>query len=166
MVSLKKFDIRNYQTHENVFISGADESARSTILSLVKEQWEESGVPVCKFDFKNGTVEEATDFFDKLLGIINKNEEWLEQEDEPIFAYSSRKNDFIVVVLTNLSDIPAEVVPVAKSCVQRGEKAGVYFVGIAEKACDDNRWFHLLRSCHLVLSETEDEDDIQVKMYD
>lgn len=165
MVSLKKFDIRNYQTHENVFISGADESARSTILSLVKEQWEESGVPVCKFDFKNGTVEEATDFFDKLLGIINKNEEWLEQEDEPIFAYSSRKNDFIVVVLTNLSDIPTEVVPVAKSCVQRGEKAGVYFVGIAEKACDDNRWFHLLRSCHLVLSETEDEDDIQVKMY-
>ena len=165
MVSLRNFDIRNYQTHENVFISGADESARSTILSLVKEQWEESGVPVCKFDFKNGTVEEATDFFDKLLGIINKNEEWLEQEDEPIFAYSSRKNDFIVVVLTNLSDIPAEVVPVAKSCVQRGEKAGVYFVGIAEKACDDNRWFHLLRSCHLVLSETEDEDDIQVKMY-
>lgn len=165
MVSLKKFDIRNYQMHENVFISGADESARSTILAKVKEQWEESGVPVRKFDFKNGTVEEATDFFDKLLGIINKNEEWLEQEDEPIFAYSSRKNDFIVVVLTNLSDIPAEVVPVAKSCVQRGEKAGVYFVGIAEKACDDNRWFHLLRSCHLVLSETEDEDDIQVKMY-
>lgn len=166
MVSLRNFDIRNYQTHENVFISGADESARSTILSLVKEQWEQSGVPVRKFDFKNGAAAEATDFFDELLGIINKNEEWLEQEDEPIFAYSSRKNDFIVVVLTNLSDIAAEVVPVAKSCVQRGEKAGVYFVGIAEKACDGNRWFHLLRSCHLVLSETEDEDDIQVKMYD
>lgn len=164
MVSLKKFDIRNYQTHENVFISGADESARSTILSLVKEQWEESGVPVCKFDFKNGTVEEATDFFDKLLGIINKNEEWLEQEDEPIFAYSSRKNDFIVVVLTNLSDIPAEVVPVARCCVHHGEKAGVYFVGIAEEACDDTRWFHILRSCHLVLSEAE--DGVQVKMYD
>ena len=165
MVSLKNFDIRN-QARGNVFISGNDESARNTILSMIKEQWEQSGVPVRNFDFKNGTVEEATDFFDELLKIINNNEEWMEQENEPFFAYSSRKNDFIVVVLTNLSDIPAEVVPVAKSCVQRGEKAGVYFVGIAEKACDDNRWFHLLRSCHLVLSETEDEDDIQVKMYD
>lgn len=165
MVSLKNFDIRN-QTRGNVFISGNDENARSTILSMIKEQWEQSGVPVRNFDFKNGTVEEATDFFDELLKIINNNEEWMGQENEPFFAYSSRKNDFIVVVLTNLSDIPAEVVPVARFCVQRGEKAGVYFVGIAEKACDGNRWFHLLRSCHLVLSETEDEDDIQVKMHD
>lgn len=164
MVSLRNFDIRNYQTHENVFISGADESARSTILSLVKEQWEESGVPVRNFDFKNGTVEEATDFFDKLLGIISDNEEWMEEEDEPVFRFSPRKNTFVVVVLTNLSDIPAEVVPVARCCVHHGEKAGVYFVGIAEEACDDTRWFHLLRSCHLVLSEAE--DGVQVKMYD
>lgn len=164
MVSLKNFDIRN-QTRGNVFISGNDESARNTILSMIKEQWEQSGVPVRNFDFKDGAVEEATDFFDELLKIINNNEEWMEQENEPFFAYSSRKNDFIVVVLTNLSDIPAEVVPVARCCVQRGEKAGVYFVGIAEEACDDNRWFHILRSCHLVLSETEDEDDIQVKIY-
>ena len=161
---MRNFDIRNYQTHENVFISGADESARSTILSLVKEQWEESGVPVRNFDFKNGTVEEATDFFDKLLGIISDNEEWMEEEDEPVFRFSPRKNTFVVVVLTNLSDIPAEVVPVARCCVHHGEKAGVYFVGIAEEACDDTRWFHLLRSCHLVLSEAE--DGVQVKMYD
>ena len=161
---MRNFDIRNYQTHENVFISGADESARSTILSLAKEQWEESGVPVRNFDFKNGTVEEATDFFDKLLGIISDNEEWMEEEDEPVFRFSPRKNTFVVVVLTNLSDIPAEVVPVARCCVHHGEKAGVYFVGIAEEACDDTRWFHLLRSCHLVLSEAE--DGVQVKMYD
>lgn len=165
MVALKNFDIRNWQKHENVFISGADESTRSTILAKVKEQWEESGAPVCKFDFKNGAVEEAADFFDKLLGIINDNEEWMEEEDEPVFRISPRKNCFVVVVLTNLSDIPAEVVPVAKSCVQRGEKAGVYFVGVDKEACDDNRWFYLLRSWHLVLSETEDNDEVQVKIY-
>lgn len=165
MVALKNFNIRNWQNHENVFISGADESARSTTLSMVKEQWEESGAPVCNFDFKNGTVEEAADFFDKLLGIISDNEEWMEQEDEPVFRISPRKNTFVVAVLTNLSDIPAEVVPVAKSCVQRGEKAGVYFVGVDKEACNDNRWFYILRSCHLVLSETEDEDGIQVKIY-
>lgn len=165
MVALKNFDIRNWQNHENVFISGADENARSTILAKVKEQWKESGAPVYKFDFKNDTVEEAADFFDKLLGIISDNEEWMEQEDEPVFRFSPRKNCFVVAVLTNLSDIPAEVVPAAKSCVQRGEKAGVYFVGVDEKACDDNRWFHILRSCHLVLSETEDGDEVQVKIF-